>query len=342
MMLSVLAANIKSGAINASHISPGAIQAQHISAGAITAGMIQGGTISADKFESNTWGDMSQAIRYVKAILGGAETWKRVLSKSDLSIGQLYQVAVLTEDYPAIRLDTQRHWDAVGAAWDSGAWDIPVYSTGYWESASIDYGSVATLQAEFWAKPIIADPAVTLTVKAKYSSNNVDWTDYEVLEGRSGLGYLYWTGTLLQFRYFKVRVEFSTTNTAKYTLLGDPEVRAANCQIGSEDIIDGAVTSAKLSAGALASNISIITGTVSNGGALPLPAGYTKDKCTWIVRHDRCVFSNTASTTGIPAEVAVDPTTLVVRAYWRDQGGSAALSDCQAGSTIAYMVIGVK
>lgn len=239
------AANIKAGAIRSEQIAAGAVTADKIAANAINAAMIQGGTITADKFESTTWGDMSQAMRFVKSILGGSQSWKKVLSSTDLVIGVKSNATVVSEQFPAIRLDMTRHWDD-GSLWDSGGWDIPVYSSGYWESASIDYGSVSNLQAEFWAQPLLNDPAVTITVKARYSSDNTAWTSYETLTGNTGFGYLYWTGSLTAFRYFKVRVEFVTTDTNKFALLGNPEVRAANCQIGTEDLADGAVTITKL------------------------------------------------------------------------------------------------
>ena len=76
---SIDAAKIKSGAIEAQHIAVGAIKATHIGADTITADMIKGGIINADKFESNTWGDLSQAIRFVKAILGGRNHGVNVL-----------------------------------------------------------------------------------------------------------------------------------------------------------------------------------------------------------------------------------------------------------------------
>lgn len=240
------AAKIISGSIMAEHIAAGAITSEKIAAEAITADMIQARAISADKLELSTWGDLSQAMRFVKSILGGQQAWKRILSKTDLAVGVFANVSVSTCDFPAIRLDTTRHWDD-GILWDDGFWDIPVYPSGYWESASFDYGEVSDLQAEFWAVPYIDDPAVTITAQARYSSDNLQWSEYETLVPNSSLGYLYWTGLLQPFRYFKVRLEFSTSDTMKYALLGNPEVRAANCKIGTEDLSDGVITLAKLS-----------------------------------------------------------------------------------------------
>jgi len=351
---SIDAAKIITGAIQAQHIAAGAIQASHIAADAISADMVKAGTISADKFESTTWGDMSQAMRYVKSIVGGAQTWKKALTLTDLSTGIKANVGTFFGNIPALMLDTQHHWDD-GFTWDANGqkWDIPVAASGYWEGASMDYGTVSALQTEFWGQLLTSDPAVTITVKTRYSDDNVTWTDYETLAASTASGYNYWVGSLQTFRYFKVRVEFATSDTSKKTIIGYPEIRAANCQLGTEDIYDsavttakllnGAVTAVKLSAGALSNNISVITGTIINGAALPLPAGYTKDQCKWLVCHDRCIFSNTGATTGIPAEVIVNPATLVANSYWRNNGGSSdTLSSCQATATVAYIVIGIK
>ncbi|RLG29497.1 hypothetical protein DRN98_08325 [Methanosarcinales archaeon] len=39
-------------------------------------------------------------------------------------------------------------------------------------------------------------------------------------------------------------------------------------------------------------HISILTGTVSNGGTIPLPSGYTQDQCKWIVSVGNLTFNN--------------------------------------------------
>ncbi len=248
---SIDAAKIKSGAIEAQHIAVGAIKATHIGADTITADMIKGGTINADKFESSTWGDLSQAIRFVKAILGGAKSWRKCLDKLDLSIGERHQVSYDSEAFPTLRLEATRRWDVAEplgeltlpfvlgggegtkTLWDEAYWDKPVYESGYWESASIDYGLVTNLQAEFWGQPLIQDAEVGIKVQARYSTDHVTWTDYETLSPQGTAGYLYWVGTLQSFRYFKVRVEFTTTDPMKYVLLAYPELRVASCQIGN-------------------------------------------------------------------------------------------------------------
>jgi len=337
---SIESANLKTGAITADKITAGAIRAEHLAANAIKTDTIEAGAITADKFESAIWGDLSQSMRFVKTILGGDQAWKHVFSQTDLDVGVKNQVTVSSEYYPSLRLDTQRKWDA-GTNWDTGTWDIPVYTTGFWESASLDYGARTNLQAEFWAIPVIADPAVSITVKAKYSDDNATYTDYETLRKGDGLGYYYWTGSLRQFRYFKIRVEFTTTNTSKYVLLGYPEARASNCQIGTEDLSDGtvtavklansAVTAAKMAAGALGNNIAILTGSVVNRGTIPLPAGYTQDQCKWLVSFREMYFSGEVN--GDDSEYCYADANRVVSVYGSEQ---------RAGFVANYLIVGVK
>jgi hypothetical protein len=356
---SIDSANIKAGAITSDRIATGAITADHIASKAITADMINAGVITADKFESSTWGDMSQAMRFVKTILGGDQAWRRVLSQTDLNVGEKYQVTVTSDSYPAIRLDTVRHWDDT-STWDTGNWDIPVYPSGHWVSASMDYGTSANLQAEFWGIPVNHDPtAVTITVKAKYCKDNLykrpanvtdEWQDYaddvnqsycETLSLKTAGGYYYWVGSLREFRYFKFKVIFQTSNTNKYTLLASPEVRAANCQIGSEDISDGAVitgklangaiTAAKMATGALGNNISILTGSVGHGGTIPLPTGYSQAQCRWIVSFREMYFSGTVD--GNDSEYCFTDANRVVYVYGSEQ---------RAGFVANYIIVGIK
>ena len=322
-------AHIKAGAITADRVASGAITADKIAANAIEASMIKGGVITADKFESTTWGDLSQAMRFVKTILGGAQAWKKTFTQTDLNIGLKQQVSVSSESYPSLKLDTQNQWDS--GTWNIGNWDFPVYSSGYWESASIDYGSISNLQTEFWAKPIIEDPAVTIIVKAKYSNDNVSFTDYEVLLKQSAIGHYYWVGTLRSFRFFKIRVEFTTTDKNKYTLLGFPEARVGNCQIGTEDISNYAVTAEKIASGALVNNIAILSGTIGHGGTIPLPAGYNQNQCRWTVSFSQIHFAGTVDAND--SEYCYSDANRLVYVYGTEQ---------RKEYTANYMIIGVK
>lgn len=330
---SIDAAKIVSGAIQASHISAGAVNSKHIAANSITADMIRSGTIKADKFEDATWGDLSQAIRFVKSILGGEQSWTKKLSKADLSAGIKSNVDVVSDVFPAIKLDTQRHWDD-GLTWDSSnqKWDIPTSASGYWESASIDYGLVANLQAEFWAQRLCEEKTVTLTVKARYSNDNTSWTNYETLTHSLASGYHFWVGTLQAYRYFKIRVEFATTDTNKYEILAYPEVRAANCQIGTEDIANAAVTKAKMAADALMSNnIAVLTGSVAHGGTIPLPIGYSQNQCKWLVSFREMYFAGTVN--GDDSEYCYTDANRVVTVCGSEQ---------RATFVANYIIIGIK
>lgn len=339
---SIDAAKIIAGAIQSDHIAAGAINTSHIATDSITAEMIRGGTITADKFEDTTWGDMSQALRFVKSILGGEQSWRRTITKTDLAVGDIENVAVSTRSFPSLRLDTQNHWDGAQLTWDSAlAWDIPVAATGFWESASIDFGVISNLQAEFWAQVLLDDPAVTVTVKAKYSDDDISWTDYEIMSKNVSFGYSFWIGSLQAFRFFKIRVEFTTTNESKYTLLGYPEVRLANCQIGTEDIAEqaitdtklanGAVTPIKLSAGALANNIVVMTGSISNGGIIPLPTGYSQEQCRWMVSFREMYFAGDVD--GNDSEYCYADSNRVVSVYGNEQ---------RAPFVANYIIIGIK
>lgn len=108
---SIDSAKIVSGAIEAQHISAGAILAEHIGANTITVDTIKAGTISADKFESNAFGDLTQAIRYVKSVLKEQNFWRKPLTKEELASGVLENISYDTEEYPTLRLKNTRQWD---------------------------------------------------------------------------------------------------------------------------------------------------------------------------------------------------------------------------------------
>lgn len=482
---SIDAAKIKSGSIQANHIAAGAIQAGHIGVGTITADKIEAGTISAEKFEDATWGDMTQAIRYVKSVLKNATSWRRKLSIDELGAGVLENVNCTSEEFPTLRLDTVRKWDQfeddfillpmsgkfledvkekvqfytdfmaektievrIGAPikeinkvvnmfaeearshiaerllplyeyymglkdgnpdfdfddwidsgnivkgfkkiiveeflndlsknvqytfgsrenlrntlgwtfggeeikisllnseerqnmlyqvlrknsgnyneahfdnllseifeelktafsqnnfvdwdkektfeereqnekdlficlaeqfllllpewieydgdteipfklpakvssmlegsepeeikearkntlWDYGNWDRPVFVSGSWESASIDYGRSEDLQSEFWVKPLNRAQAHQIKVQFRYSEDNLAWTEYEEGTRDITFGYLCWAGNLQRYRYLKVKVELNTTDPMEYELLAYPEVRIATCSTGT-------------------------------------------------------------------------------------------------------------
>ena len=229
------AAKISSGAIESQHISAGSILAKHIAADTITAEMIKGGTISAEKFESSTWGDMTQAIRYVKSVLKGQNFWRKPLMISELASGIGLNVSYDTEKYPTLRLKNIRQWDLESdleneqiSNWDFGAWDGPVKPEGWWESPSIDYGRQEDLQAEFWVKPLLMSSDHVIQVKFRYSDDGLTWSDYEGGIYNQAAGYYYWSGDFQNYRYLKIRVEMKTINPENYEILAYPEVRLAS------------------------------------------------------------------------------------------------------------------
>jgi|GEM_PF-7010809 len=79
--------------------------------------------------------------------------------------------------------------------------------------------------------------------------------------------------------------------------------------------------------GVLATKLAIITGVVNHGDTLPLPPGYTKEQCFWIVSINRL---NAGDHTDLYCYV--EPNTLIVQCYDPSHGGGRA----------NYLVIGVK
>lgn len=79
--------------------------------------------------------------------------------------------------------------------------------------------------------------------------------------------------------------------------------------------------------GVLATKLAIITGVVNDGDTLPLPPGYTKEQCYWIVSINR---QDAGDQTDLYC--FVEPDTLKVRCYDGTNGGGKA----------NYLVIGVK
>ena len=74
-------------------------------------------------------------------------------------------------------------------------------------------------------------------------------------------------------------------------------------------------------------NFTVLTGTVSNGGTIPLPDGYTQDQCHWVASLYSGVADDDANI------VCAVSTSRVVTCYGSSQRGTG---------TANYMIIGVK
>jgi hypothetical protein len=188
-------------------------------------------TITADKFVSTLYGDMNQAMAYVKTVLGAGDEYEHDVTDTDLSNGAHSTIDADTHiDYGvSIRLATAKRWDEVGAVWDTGTWDEPTKASGSWTSASMDLGSLKTLQMALRYTLVEENPASTTpTIKGIYSTNGTNWGTNDTLndgvwETLSILNIteaIYKaTGSLKSFRYFKIKIELSTTVTTDRIIL---------------------------------------------------------------------------------------------------------------------------
>jgi hypothetical protein len=77
-------------------------------------------------------------------------------------------------------------------------------------------------------------------------------------------------------------------------------------------------------------NVSILTGFLSNGGTIPLPAGYTESQCKW------AAFPRTVNNTG-DAGINSKECTVAGRVVTITSEGVSV-----AGNTASYIIIGVK
>lgn len=77
-------------------------------------------------------------------------------------------------------------------------------------------------------------------------------------------------------------------------------------------------------------NVSILTGFLSNGGTIPLPAGYTESQCKW------AAFPRTVNNTGDAGIDSIECTVAGRVVTITSEGVSVA------GNTASYIIIGVK
>jgi hypothetical protein len=77
-------------------------------------------------------------------------------------------------------------------------------------------------------------------------------------------------------------------------------------------------------------NVSILTGFLSNGGTIPLPAGYTESQCKW------AAFPRTVNNIGDAGINSIECTVAGRVVTITSEGCSVA------GNTASYIIIGVK
>ena len=96
-------------------------------------------------------------------------------------------------------------------------------------------------------------------------------------------------------------------------------------------------SSAKLPAsqGLLGNNIAILTGTIANGGTIPLPAGYTQEQCRWIACLGRIAWGDDQHATEFDIGASADANRVVSIVDYR-HGWQRPQSYAN------YIIIGIK
>jgi len=87
--------------------------------------------------------------------------------------------------------------------------------------------------------------------------------------------------------------------------------------------------------GLLGNNIVVLTGTISNGGTIPLPTGYTQNQCKWMACLGRIAWNDDQHATEFDIGVSVDANRVVTVHDYRhgtEHGQSYA----------TYIIIGIK
>ncbi|MDO9535097.1 MAG: hypothetical protein Q7J85_07135 [Bacillota bacterium] len=228
----IISAKIDDASITTAKIYDLAVVGAKIANATILGGHIAASTITADKFYSTLYGDMNQAMDYVKTVLGAGDEYEHDMTNADLAAGTHSTIDADTHiDYgSSIRIATAVEWDDVGAVWDTGTWDEPTAAGGNWTSASNDIGASKTLQLSLRFTQVEETPASTTpTIKAQYSilggsfgANSPAFDDglWETLPIRQITGNIYKAvGALFTFRYFKIKVELATTTTTDRIIL---------------------------------------------------------------------------------------------------------------------------
>lgn len=202
----------------------------------IDGGKIYANTITADRFITTLQGDLNQALYFTKTLLSAGDEYVDALDSADFVAATKVNVdADFHADYGnSIRINTTALWDEVGVTWDSGeGWDTPTESSCVYTSASQDIGALKTLQLSLEAaKHLDSLSSATILVEMLYSLDNIVWGNNEGLLNnntwdigaeRNVTGDTYrWNGNLHAFRYFKVRITLTTSNTAHRIILANP------------------------------------------------------------------------------------------------------------------------
>jgi hypothetical protein len=215
-------------------IIDGGILARMIEAEAINASHIQAGTITADKFESTLYGDLNQALHFVKTLLAAGDEYEQALTAAIISAATIVDIEAATHaDYGlSLRLAMTRLWDDGSAWWDQAGvyWDNPVETPGVFTTASIDIGSLKTVQLSLLFDLYERIPADTdLTVEFISSTDGVNFgTNDPDLDDNV------WEATLINHlhgstyraqanlhtqRYYKCKITLTTSDSANWIVV---------------------------------------------------------------------------------------------------------------------------
>ena len=221
---------LQASSITADLIGAGQIQTTHLAAESITADKIATQTITADRFVSFLYGDLNQAMFYVKTVLSSGSEYKHELTQTDLESGTSTNCnATMHIDYGvSIRPITTVKWDDVGAVWDTGTWDIPVEASLSWTSDVMDLGDILKLMLMF-SFMIIQETSYTINIKGIYSTDNSNWGSNDTLDDNvwedfniQNTGGIYQaSGHIRSFRYFKVQINLTISDSSKRVILYD-------------------------------------------------------------------------------------------------------------------------
>jgi hypothetical protein len=217
-------------------IVDGGILARMIEAEAITAEKILAGTITADKFESTLYGDLNQALHFVKTILAAGDEYELALTQTIIDNATVVDIDGMTHaDYGlSLRLEMTRLWDDGSAWWDQGGvyWDKPVQTPGTLTTASQDIGSLMTVQLSLLFDLYEAVPAdsditvqfISSTDDVNFGTNDPDLDDnvwetaiFTRLHGNTYRAQV----NLHTQRYYKCKITLTTTDSANTIIISN-------------------------------------------------------------------------------------------------------------------------
>jgi len=247
---------------NSAQIAEGVIQDAHIQS--LSGDKITANTITADRFVDTLYGNLNQAVRFTKTVLRDVPgDWEHALTQSDIAGGTYSGIDIgpHTDYYPSLRLDMTRHWDDGSAWWDQSGvyWDHPVVAGGTWTSLSFDSGTEASRVLDVFPHLVKDSPDATFGAQAIYSKDGVNWgsnadcndNNWETLTQTTAIEGTEveeaWEGSVLSFRYFKVRFILQTSDASKRIIVNQPNLVLSSIDIAvaSEPEVDSKIEAHK-------------------------------------------------------------------------------------------------